>query len=388
MSDQLLPALSLRCRSAEWVDRPEALVEFERRPAPLPPYRRDLALAELLIADQAARAWAGIEAGERPVLSCETARFRVSEAFARSQAERPAVEDWSSQGKLVADLLAGSKAGPGRRAEPSTLRRSLVALAVTIPMLATSLAEAAPPQVAMSGLRVEGPPKLPSDPTPAPVEGPTPTTAPEPTTAPAITTAAPVVEAPPAPVVVAPRTASSDDSLSLTGSNLWDGLMDKPLLLTLKDGTELAGKVVAQSSRELAFARASDGTVVAVPKSDVAGIRLRPTATTTNSLAANGRVETGAGMLAGGGVMTGVGAAATLSGAVMLGIYPSGIYISLPLLLPGLATLAGGVILLVKGRQAKTKYNAMLSGQVGKVRLTPTVAASRQGGQAGLVLRF
>lgn len=366
------PILSLRCRDAEWLDCPEVVDAFERPVTTLPRERRDLAMTELLIADQQARRWLGAAAGGRPILTCETARFGAAAAFERTQAD---LADWTRWDELGGDLLFESdSSGSLVELRPRTLgmrvRRSLAALAAAVPMLTMSIAQAAPP-------------KLPDDPKVQPSEPPTTTTAPE-------TTEAPRVAEPPAPLVMPPQTR--DDSLALTGRNLWEGLKDKVLVLVMKDGTELNGTLVAHSGKDLAVARTSDGTVVAVPKSDITGIRVRASAGTIGMMPGANRTggvtETGHKLAAGGGAMIGIGSSAALAGTVMLGIYISYLFISLPLLLPGLAMIGGGIGLLASSKKKRAKYEKAWGITSGRNRIMPSVAASRQGGHVGLVLRF
>lgn len=370
------PILSLRCRDAEWLDCPEVVRAFERPVTAMPRERRDLAITELLLADQQARRWLGVAGEGRQILTCETARFGAAAAFERSQAD---LADWTRWDELAGDLLFESPSrGNVVELRPRSLamrvRRSLAAIAAAVPMLTLSIAQAAPP-------------KLPNDPVVAPTSEPPPTTTT--TTAPP-TTEAPRVADPPAPIVMPPQTR--DDSLSLTGRNLWDGLEDKPLVLVMKDGTELNGTLVAHSGKDLAVARTSDGTVVSVPKLDVTGIRVRanmgaaempPPASRTGGVR-----ESGHKLAAGGGAMIGIGSTAALAGTVMLGIYISYLFISLPLLLPGLAMIGGGIGLLASSKKKKAAYEKAWGITAGRNRVMPTFAASRQGGTAGLVLRF
>ncbi len=346
MSDDLaLPALSLRCRDAEWVDLPETLAAFQR-PSPPPQLYRDFALTELLLTDRAARRWAGLE-GVGPVLSCETPRYGTIDTLGRGLDGLP-ISDWTDEGDLYGDLILEPEPSdaPG---QPGLLRgrvrRGLVALAAVLPMLSVSVAEAAPP-------------------TDAP-------------------TVAPPVEGPTQPPVVAPAT-TPDDSLSLSGRNLWEGLKDQRLVLGLEDGTQLAGTVVAQSSSDLAFSRASDGTVVAVPKADVAAIRVYEGPTSASAKPAG---KDGSGGIIAGAVLLAGGSAFALAGAIALGVYPSALYFSLPALVPGLAMVGLGIPLLAKGIKRRNEAERRMRGW-SKLELSPAFGANRRGGQLGLVLRF
>lgn len=388
--DESQPILSLRCRDAQWRDSPEVLDAFAR-PAVLPRARRELAVAELLVADHHARAWLGLAHAPgvaRPVLTCETARFGAAAALERSNVD---LAEWTRFDELGGDLLLGLEPHRLARARPTAIgmrvRRSLAAIAAAVPMLTLSIAEASPPDARL--IAAAPPPKLPddanagarkptADPVPMPSEQP-----------PAPTTEAPAVPEPP---LVVPPPLVQDDSLSLTGRNLWEGLVDKPIILVMKDGSELLGSIVAQSGKDLAFARASDGAVVAVPKTEVSGIRVRRIAADGSGASprprGGGTTETGHKLAAGGGVMLGIGSTAALAGTVMLGIYISALYISLPLLLPGLAMIGGGASLLSAANKKRAAYDKAWGITSGRRRVLPTASASRQGGHVGLVLRF
>ncbi len=387
--DESQPILSLRCRDAQWRDCPEVIDAFARA-APLPKARRELAAAELLVADHHARMWLGL-APKQPVLTCETARFGAAAALERSETN---LAEWTRFDELGGDLLLGLEPHRLERARPTALgmrvRRSLAAIAAAVPMLTISIAEASPPDARL--ITAAPPPKLPedntaagkkpsADPMPMPVQ-------PSQPSQPATTEAPPMPDAP----VVVPPPAMHDDSLSLTGRNLWDGLVDKPIILVMKDGSELLGSIVAQSGKDLAFARASDGAVVAVPKTEVSGIRVRriaePSAAGPRRPSGGGTTETGHKLAAGGGAMIGLGSATALAGTVMLGIYISALYISLPLLLPGLAMIGGGASLLSAANKKRAAYDKAWGITSGRRRVLPTASASRQGGQVGLVLRF
>jgi hypothetical protein len=183
------------------------------------------------------------------------------------------------------------------------------------------------------------------------------------------------------------------ESLSLTGTTLWDGLLGKQVRLEMKGGQAVTGTVVAQTASDLAVARSPDGTVVAVPKAEVAGVRLRLDAAgdapASSTPVGNRPLQDGRGLHGGGIVMVSVGAIAALSGTVMLAIYPSGVFISLPLLLPGLAMIGGGSAMLsAAGKKRKAFNKAWGIPLHSRVNVTPVVAGGRNGGTAGLVLQF
>ncbi|KIG11875.1 hypothetical protein DB30_02375 [Enhygromyxa salina] len=177
---------------------------------------------------------------------------------------------------------------------------------------------------------------------------------------------------------------------------MWEGMLGKQVALQMKDGAAVGGMVVAQSSTDLAIARGADGTVVSVPKAQIAGVRLRPESASSGAAGGGSTVPVGSrplqdgrGLHGGGIVMLTVGSVLALSGTVMMAISVSYVAISLPLLLIGLGTAGGGIGMLVAGTKKRRAFNEAWGIPVrAGVQLTPTLAAGRNGGQAGLVLRF
>jgi hypothetical protein len=384
-----LAAFELRCREAEWLDRPETLVEFAAPvdAAPTPTAQRYAGLSEVLIADAIARSHLDIRslAGERLILTCEMPRYGIP--LGVRDLERPPVDDWHLRDQINGDLLDTDRRGRVERSVAMQVRRGLIAVAGALPLLVTPmLAHAGGPtgilQPSIEQLAAFAPPKLPENTQPAPpVEQPT-------------TTAPPVAEPPPTPSVTPPAPRVQAESLSLTGNTLWDGLLGKQVRLEMKGGQAVAGTIVAQTASDLAVARAPDGTVVAVPKAEVAGVRLRLETAESGAPGSNIPIgerplQDGRGLHGGGIIMVSIGAIAALSGTVMLAIYPSGVFISLPLLLPGLAMIGGGSAMLsAAGKKRKAFNNAWGIPKHAKVNVMPTVAGGRNGGTAGLVLQF
>jgi hypothetical protein len=381
-----LAAFELRCREAEWLDRPETLVEFAQT-APTSTAQRYAGLSEVLVADAIARSHLDIRslAGDRLILTCEMPRYGIP--LGVRDLDRPPVDAWQLRDQINGDLLDTDRHGRVERSLAMQVRRGLIAVAGALPLLATPmLAHASGPSASMLAPSIEqlaafAPPKLPENtqPTP-PVEQPT--------------AAPPVVEPPPTPTVVPPAPRVQAESLSLTGNTLWDGLLGKQVRLEMKNGQAVTGTVVAQTASDLAVARSPDGTVVAVPKAEVVGVRLRlegvsDTPGSSSTPVGNRPLQDGRGLHGGGIVMVSVGAIAALSGTVMLAIYPSGVFISLPLLLPGLAMIGGGSAMLsAAGKKRKAFNKAWGIPAHAKVNLTPLVAGGRNGGTAGLVLQF
>ena len=389
----VLPALDLRCRDAEWVDRAQTLREFAGLSKSSRAHR-SAGLVELLLADVAAREHFGLEtlARERPVLSCELPRRGIPTA--PWDPTRPLIQDWRIQAELASELLPFEQVSQvsqvsqvGRDSSP--VRRVLIAAAGALPLLLSpAFAQAAPPETAaaMTTGATATPPSLPSDPNPAPAPTPGPATGP--TIAPSITPGeAGTPAAPPPPRV--------DDDLALTGTRLWAGLIDSPVSLTMRSGQSLAGVLVAQSAGELAIARSDDGNLVSVPKAEIAGVRVQLSALADRGTPmgvgpiAERPTRDGRGLYGGGIGLVTTGAILTLAGAVMFSNYPSGLHISMPLLIPGLLGLAGGSTMIVFGKKRRTAFRAAWGlPNRGRLQVTPTFGAGRDGGRAGLVLRF
>lgn len=394
-------AFDLRCRDAEWIDRPQTLDDFSRA-APLPMSVRYGGLGEALVADMVARSNYEIEdlARGRTILSCQMPRYGIP--LGVRDLDRPPTQEWNMREELRGELIEVEGSGRIAHSVAMQVRRGLIAVAGALPLLVVSTPALASPGAGNVELVVEQAeaeqveaehgeqdapaPSLPEDKQAAPAEGPAPA---DPTAAPATANAAP----PPTPAEGAPAARVSGNTLSLNGMVVWEGLLGKLVRLELKDGKSLAGTVVAQSSGDLAVARASDGMVVAVPKAQVAGVRLRPESAGVGAVGSKIPVDErptqdGRGAVAGGVLMVSMGSVAALSGTVFLGITPSYVFISLPLLLPGLAMIAGGSALIAAGGKKRRAFNEAWGIPAKLARVTPTVTAGRQGGQVGLVLRF
>jgi hypothetical protein len=196
---------------------------------------------------------------------------------------------------------------------------------------------------------------------------------------PEATLAPPIV--PPPPMVV----HDASDSLDLTGEALWKGLQDEAVILVLHDGSEARGIVVAQSSRELAIARAADGAVVGIAKRDIAGVRVDPRIEAVPCDEPDMRI--GRGLIGGGAFLLAFGGAASLSGTTILAIFPEFTFIHLPLLLPGLAMIGGGTAMVVAGKRKRADARRLNTGAA-RLRFSPIAGVSKNFGHVGLALRF
>jgi hypothetical protein len=196
-----------------------------------------------------------------------------------------------------------------------------------------------------------------------------------------------------APTAPAPR---MDDGagLSLTGTVVWTGLQNQRVSLTLANGNTLAGKVVAQDRGSIAIARSADGSVVAVPKAEVVGVKMfdpRWQASSVGDLpspAARPR-ESGRRAHVAGAVLLSLGVPIGVSGTAMLFVCASCFYIHLPLLLPGIGMIIGGSRLLKKGYANDRAFRKAWGIPLARnMQLTPNLALGRGGGQLGFSLRF
>lgn len=119
---------------------------------------------------------------------------------------------------------------------------------------------------------------------------------------------------------------------------LWNALAGNELQLTLSDGT-FRGKLMGLQGNQLVLARAGDGLVVSVPTSEVMRVHApieRPRDRRPLP------VDNGSGLIAGGGVLLGIGIPAVIAGAVMAGVCPECLFIYLPLLIPGGGMVGAG----------------------------------------------
>jgi hypothetical protein len=191
------------------------------------------------------------------------------------------------------------------------------------------------------------------------------------------TLAAPPID-PPAPALVEDR----PEPLTISGESLWTGLHGDAVILALRDGGEVHGTVVAHSTHAIRLARVADGLVVSLAKSDIARIRVVPRPEPAPAKKA------GRGLIGGGAVLLTIGSAATLSGTTMLAVYPEYTFIHLPLLLPGLAMLGGGVAMVIEGRNRRRDQNQRWDARAARPRLRPIASISHRSAYVGLTLNF
>lgn len=192
----------------------------------------------------------------------------------------------------------------------------------------------------------------------------------------------------------APPAPRMEGTLTLTGTILWDGLRDRVVRLQLGNNRgELIGTIVAQDAANLAFARAPDGAIVSVPKSEIVGVKMQsPVGSSVSGSGkpiAQRRLDSGRRQFAGAVAMLSLGVPIGFSGTVLLGICASCLYIHLPLLVPGIALIAAGSVSMRRAKQKDAAFRADWGIPVAsRMRLAPTLALGRGGGELGFNLRF
>lgn len=197
------------------------------------------------------------------------------------------------------------------------------------------------------------------------------------------TEAAPAVEAPEPSdtTVVAPKAVKSPGQATLDAA--WEGVKDYDVRIVLDDGTSYTGRVSAVQESTFTLIDYQGGIVRVIPKATVRDLRVRvpgyqPPAQPLPE-------QTGAGMLAGGILLTVVGTPVFISGLVFTGAGTGASEIYLPMLLLGGGAVGAGIPLLVAGARRRRAYNKAL---YERTRPTPTLGFSRHGWTAGLSVRF
>jgi hypothetical protein len=103
--------------------------------------------------------------------------------------------------------------------------------------------------------------------------------------------------------------------------------------------------------------------------------------------------KAGRGLIIGGALLLTLGGAAALSGATMLALAPESFatqvpFIGLPILLPGLGMIGGGVAMVVEGHERKRAQDQRWDTQASRPRLSPIAAVGHRSGYVGFALRF
>jgi hypothetical protein len=177
-----------------------------------------------------------------------------------------------------------------------------------------------------------------------------PDTSADPTTAPEASEPTPE----PAPAAPAPPT--------LDQSTVWNGLVGQQLSLELTGDVTLVGKLMGQQAGQLVLARLGDGAVVGVPYEDVKSVHVRVDRKRARR-PIDPKMSNYAGMLAGGGVLLGIGIPAVAAGAVFMWIAPGlNIFMNIHLLGGGGAMVAGGSAMLAVGVTRKKLWTQSMRG--------------------------
>ncbi|MEZ4380600.1 MAG: hypothetical protein R3A79_04600 [Nannocystaceae bacterium] len=189
--------------------------------------------------------------------------------------------------------------------------------------------------------------------------------------------AEPVAEPAPAPVPtsIAPTLAPTRGRDAIADA-AWEGVDGFEVVLDLKGGKILQGRVGAVQEDTFTLIDTATGQVLVLAKSAVTSLRVYVPPPVPS--------KTGTGMLVGGGILTTVGVPIFITGVVFLGICPSCTYLHLPMLLIGGGALGGGIPMISTGVQRRNAYRRALEG----ARVTPLVSRTRYGWNGGLSVRF
>ena len=205
-------------------------------------------------------------------------------------------------------------------------------------------------------------------PTPQPPE-PTAAAAPDPAAAPEANPA-PAPAPPPPPQAPGPFGSAVTDAA-------WEGVDGFDVVVELKGGKRLRGRVGAIQADTFTLIDSTDGQILVIPKNGVSSLRayVPPPIPT----------KTGTGMIIGGSVLTALGVPIFITGIAFVAICPSCVYLHLPMLVIGGGGLGGGIPMLSKGIQRRTAFQKALQ----EHRVTPMVSRTPYGGwHGGLQIRF
>lgn len=255
----------------------------------------------------------------------------------------------------VASVPPTTLRGPGPRRTTQVLAGYL---ALALPSQA--LAQAPPSQPPPVQTPKSQPTSAPAATDPAPAVAPAEATTPPPATTPT-----------PLPQATAPKIDPSVTDAA------WEGVDGFDVLVELKGGKVLRGRVGAVQAATFTLIDGSDGQILVIPKSGVSSLRayIPPPIPT----------KTGAGLIAGGSILTSLGAPVFLTGVVFLAICPSCTYLHLPMLIVGGGALGGGIPMIVRGARQRTEFQKALQER----RLSPMITRTPYGGwTGGLTLRF
>lgn len=181
----------------------------------------------------------------------------------------------------------------------------------------------------------------------------------------------------PAATAPQPRVDAGGDGLSLLGTSLWTGLMQRRVRLTLDGGAVVSGVLISQSPAQLGVAEGTEGRLVAVDKAAIRSVEVEA----RTQLPPNGD---GTGLLAGGGLLLGLGIPTTIAGLTFTFLVgPTfGLFF-----LPGPLAMGAGIPMVAVGNKRKRAHTeALRRARLGQ--LTPQLNVGPHGGTAGVHWRF
>jgi hypothetical protein len=355
MAGEIPEVLHLRLRGRTVVDEPPDVAAFARRASPA-------ALREAAIAVMpGARA---LDPEAPLLIFVQPACFGIPAPSAEFVS--PDLASWSFR-PTAFGYLASVPRATGRA-------RAAWVIAACLPLvLGTEATVHAAPSV-QRPKTVSGPPALPEAPVVEAAEPEAQEPTAEPTAAPDDGDAAtrefapvenPLPEADPGPV----RNTAIVDAA-------WEGVDGFDVMLELKGGRKMRGRVGAVQPDTFTLIEAGTGAVLVLPKSGVLSLSV----VVPKPLPG----KTGIGALVTGGVLTGVGTPVFVTGIAFVAICPSCAYLHLPLLIIGGGMLGAGIPLLVRGAKNREKYRKILQ----EHRVGPVVSRTQGGWSGGVRFRF
>lgn len=292
----------------------------------------------------------------------------------------PDLESWSVRpttfgyfAEVAPRPAATRHAGPRRAAQVFAGCLALT-LTVSTDALADAPAAARPPAAA-------------STPAPAPTRAasaaPASETRPSPTT-PELPPDSPPATTPPTPPTTTPPTSETArppppkilDTRALAEA-AWEGIDGFVVVLELKGGRIMRGRVGAVQAETFTFIDGEDGRILVIPKSGVSSLRAYVPPPIPS--------QTGGGLIAGGSVLTALGVPVFITGIAFVAICPSCVYLHLPMLFVGGGAMGGGIPMISKGIQRRTAFEKAIQ----EHRVTPVVQRTQfHGWTGGLQFRF
>jgi hypothetical protein len=200
---------------------------------------------------------------------------------------------------------------------------------------------------------------------------------------PLLSIAEPALAAPPTSAVV-----SGPSEAPTTAPSLWDGLVERSVVLTLADGQTFRGTVLSVSNDMLVCARELDGLMVVVDTTQISAVHVDALPGTP----AAKKPPNGQGSIIMGSIATAIGGVMTLGtlvvGATCIDSYDGYLcpYYTVPLGVVSVVSLAVGIPVLATGL-VKRKQSRRTGATAAVV--SPFVAPGRSGGaMAGVGIRF